>query len=135
MKNIIPVLFICTLIGIISCSKDSAKSEKFKLLTTPTWQSDSLLVNGLDASEAGGLLEDFKGAVKFNADYSGTFGKYVGTWRFAFNETEVVIASDSLALPITAVIDELTQTDLKIKTSYQIPGTGSINIRMTFKAQ
>jgi hypothetical protein len=135
MKNIIPILLICSFIGIISCSKENTKSEKFKLLTTPTWQSDSLLVNGLDASGAGGLLENFKGDVKFNADYSGTFGQYVGTWRFAFNETEVVIASDSLALPITAVIDVLTQTDLKIKTSYQIPGTGSINIRMTFKVK
>jgi hypothetical protein len=135
MKNIILLAAIVLSFQIFSCSKDSQSSDKFKLLTTPTWQSDSLLVNGVDASGPGGMLESFKGDVKFNTDYTGTFGQYEGTWRFAFNESQIVISSDSLALPVTAVIDELTQTSLKLKTSYTIPGTPAINLRMTFKAK
>lgn len=134
MKNLILLLTITLFAGIIACTKDT-KSEKFKLLTTPIWQSDSLLINGIDASIAGGLLEDFKGNIKFKSDYSGTFGKYSGTWSFVANESAIMIASDSLQFPITAIIDVLTQTDLKLKTSYTIPGTGTISIRMTFKAQ
>jgi hypothetical protein len=135
MKNLILLASIVLCFQIFSCSKDSTTSEKFTLLTTPTWHSDSLLVNGVDASGPGGMLESFNGIVKFNTDYTGTFGSYTGTWRFAFNETQIVIQSDSLQLPITAVIDELTKTSLKIKTSYAIPQVGTINLRMTFKPQ
>jgi hypothetical protein len=134
MKNIALFLAIVCCFQIFSCSKDS-QSEKFKLLTGPIWASDSLLVNGADASGPGGLLESFKGDVKFNEDYTGYFGDYTGIWRFAFNETQIVISSDSLPIPITAKIAELTQTSLKITTSYQIPQTGTLNLRMTFKAK
>jgi hypothetical protein len=134
MKNIVLFFAICLTFAIFSCNKEN-DSERFKLLTGVTWVSDSLLVNGFDASGPGGLLEDFKGDVKFNADYSGTFGNYDGTWRFAFDETEIVISSDSLLLPITAVIRELTESSLKVTTSYQIPPADPINIRMTFKAK
>ena len=134
MKNIVLALVtICSFL-IFSCSKNS-QSASFKLLTGPVWQSDSLLVNGVDAGGPGGLLENFNGDIKFNTDYTGTFGSYTGTWRFAFNETQIVISSDSLPLPLTAVINELTQSSLKITTSYQLPPAGSINIRMTFKAK
>ena len=134
MKNIALFMMICICFWIFSCSKDS-QSDKFRLLTGPVWASDSLLVNGDDASGPGGILEDFKGDVKFNTDYTGHFGAYTGTWRFAFNETQIVISSDSLPIPLTAVIAELTPISLKITTSFQTPALGSINIRMTFKAK
>jgi len=134
MKNIALFLVICGCFQIFSCSKDS-QSEKFKLLTGPVWASDSLLVNGEDASGPGELLENFKGDVKFRDDYSGNFGSYTGRWRFAFNETQIVITSDSLPIPLTAIIAELSQTSLKIKTSYTLSATETLNIRMTFKAK
>jgi hypothetical protein len=133
MKNITLFLVICCCFQIFSCSKDS-QSDKFKLLTGPIWASDSLLVNGADASGPGELLENFKGDAKFNTDYSGHFGTYTGTWRFAFNETQLVISSDSLPIPLTAIIAELTSSSLKVTTSYSIPPT-TLNIRMTFKAK
>ena len=129
MKNIALFLVIAGCFQIFSCGKGS-QSEKFLLLTGPVWASDSLLVNGEDASGTGELLENFKGDVKFNEDYTGTFGSYTGKWRFAFDETQIVISSDSLPIPLTAIIAELTQASLKITTSYS-----SINIRMTFKAK
>jgi len=134
MKNIVLFLFICCCFQIFSCKKDS-QSERFKFLTGPIWQSDSLLVNGEDAGGPGGLLENFSGDVKFNEDYTGYFGAYTGTWRFAFDETQIVILSDSLPIPLTAIIAELTRVSLKITTSYQIPASGPVNIRMTFKAK
>lgn len=134
MKNIALLLVICCLFQVFSCKKDS-QSEKFKLLTGPVWTSDSLLVNGEDASGPGELLENFKGDVKFNTDYSGVFGAYTGKWRFAFDETQLVISSDSLPLPLTAIIAELTQSSLKITTSYTLPAAGTLNIRMTFKPE
>jgi hypothetical protein len=134
MKNIALFIIICCFFQIFSCTKET-QSEKFKLLTGPVWASDSLLVNGDDASGPGGLLENFKGDVKFKEDYSGNFGSYTGTWRFAFEETQIVISSYSLPIPLTAIIRELTESSLKITTSYQLPQTGAINIRMTFKAK
>jgi hypothetical protein len=124
MKNLILLLVISGCFYMISCKKDS-QSENFKLLTTPVWSSDSLLVNGTDASDPGGLLENFKGDVKFNTDYTGTFGDYTGTWRFALNET----------LPLTTQIVELTTASLKIKTSFPVIQGTPLNIRMTFKAK
>jgi hypothetical protein len=133
MKNVAVFLLIICCFQIFSCKKDS-QTEKFKLLTGPVWQSDSLLVNGDDASGTGGLLEHFKGTAKFNTDYTGNFGTYTGTWRFAFNETQLVISSDSLLIPLTAIIAELTSSSLKVTTSYQVP-PNTLNIRMTFKAK
>ena len=134
MKNFALFLILCCCFQIFSCSKDT-QSDRFKLLTGPVWKSDSLLVNGEDAGGPGGLLENFKGDVKFNEDYTGNFGSYTGTWRFAFDETQIVISSDSLPIPLTAIIAELTSISLKITTSYQIPPNDPINIRMTFKAK
>jgi len=133
MKNAALLIVIVCCFQLFSCNKDSY-SEKFKLLTGPTWQSDSLLINGADGSGPGGLLEHFKGTARFNTDYTGTFGSYTGTWRFAYNETQIVISSDSLLIPITAVIAELTSSSLKVTTSYSVPPI-ILNIRMTFKPQ
>jgi hypothetical protein len=118
-----------------ACNKNS-ESERFKLLTGPTWGSDSLLANGVDASGPNGVLKNFKGDAKFNEDGTGNFGIYKGTWRFAYDETQIVIETDSLPIPLTTKIAELNTASLKITTSYPNITTGvTINIRMTFKAK
>ena len=132
MKNLALLLIISGCFFISSCKKDS-QSEQFKLLTGPTWASDSLLANKVDASGPGGMLENFKGEIKFNDDGTGNFGVYTGTWRFAYNETQIVITPNSLPLPMTTKIAELTKISLKITTSY--PTVPPTNIRMTFKAK
>jgi hypothetical protein len=133
MKKIIATfLIISGSYFFASCTKDS-QSERFRLLTGPVWLSDSLLANGVDAGGPDGTLFKFKGEAKFNEDGSGKFGNYNGKWRFAFDETQIVITSDSLPIPLTTVIAELTSKSLKITTSYQIPVP--VNIRMTFKAK
>lgn len=138
MKNLLLLLMIASIISLTNCSKDDS-DDRFGLLTTPTWASDSLLVNGADASGPGQQLEKFKGNAKFNKDGSGTFGIYKGTWRFPDKtRTTLVIVTDSLPLPLTTNIVELTSSSLKITT--QVPDLtgatgGNLNIRMTFKAR
>jgi hypothetical protein len=119
-----------------SCKKDS-QSDRFKFLTGPVWVSDSLLVNGIDASGTGGFLENFKGDAKFKTDGTGYFGNYTGSWRFASAETQIVIMADSLSIPLTANIAELTNISLKVTTSYPniLNPASPINIRMTFKSK
>ena len=135
MKNLALLLILSGCIFAFSCKKDS-ESEKFKLLTGHLWASDSLLANGVDASGPGGFLENFKGEVKFNVDGTGYFGEYTGTWRFAVDETQIVITTDVLPV-ISPVIVELTKTSLKIKTTFVNPANplASTNVRMTFKAK
>ncbi len=138
MKNTAYLTFFFVFLFAFSqCDKESGPSERFKLLTTPTWESDSLLVDGVDASGPGELLENFKGDAKFNTDGTGYFGIYEGTWRFAMNETELVIESTSLNFPLSTRIAELSITSLKITTSY--PNVANpeedIQIRMTFNAK
>ena len=135
MKNLSLFILIMGL-AILSCKKDET-SENFKMLTGPVWVSDSLLVNGLDAGGPGGMLENFAGDAKFNEDGTGYFGKYTGTWRFAFNETQLVITSDSLPIPLTTKLAELTQVSLKVTTAYPNLANPSapLYIRMTFKPE
>ena len=136
MKNIIYFLVIVGIVMLGSCKKTNTESERFKLLTGPTWLSDSLLVDKADAGGPGGLLYKFKGNAKFNTDKTGTFGSYQGTWDFAYNETELTIKSDSLPVILVASIAELTPISLKITTVYPNPLTAlPMNIRMTFKAK
>ncbi len=134
MKNLGLFLLITGFIYLVSCEKNK-DSDNFRNITGITWRSDSLLVNGIDASFAGAMLEDFKGDVKFNEDGTGTFGRFTGQWMFAFNETQLIITSDSLPLPLTANIRELTKTSLKITTVFTnpLPPPPTLNIRMTFK--
>ena len=134
MKNVALFLVICCSLQLFSCGKDS-NSENFKLLTGHVWTSDSLLVNGVDASGPGELLENFKGDAIFKEDHTGNFGTYTGTWRFAFNETQIVISSEALPISLTAIIAELNETSLKITTSYTLSATETLNVRMTFKAK
>jgi hypothetical protein len=134
MKNLALLLILAGCLFYSSCKKDS-QSEQFKLLTGPVWLSDSLLANGVDAGGPAGILFNFKGEAKFNQDGTGYFGAYTGTWRFAFNETQIIITADSLALPLTTQIAELTSRSLKIKTSYPnlLNPAAPLLIRMTFK--
>jgi hypothetical protein len=137
MKKLSLFLIILFSLFVFACSKPE-KSEKFKLLTTPVWTSDSLLANKLDASGPGGLLEKFKGDAEFKEDGTGTFGSYIGSWVFNPAETEITIFSDSLPnrLPVTCDIVELKTTSLKITTIVPDKNTlEPIDIRMTFKAK
>ena len=121
---------------VFSCGKK--ESERFRLLTDPVWVAESLLANGVDATGPDGILKDFVGDAKFNADGTGTFGAYTGTWRFDATETKLVISSPSLLIPITLNITELTSTSLKVQGSIPDPKnlTGPpINIEMTFKVK
>ena len=119
-----------------SCNKDDTPG-RFELLTGPTWTTDTLIANGVDASGPGGVLEKFKGDAKFKEDGTGYFGKYTGTWRFNMEETQITIITDSLPLPIVTNIKELTETSLKITTIVPNPldQYNPFNIRMTFKAK
>ena len=136
MKNLVLLLIVTGCFYFSSCKKDS-QSEAFKLLTGSVWVSDSLLANGVDAGGPDGLLEFFKGEVRFNVDYTGSFGNYTGTWRFSFNETQIVITTISLPVPLTTQIVELTNISLKITTSFPnlLDPNSPIYIRMTFKAK
>lgn len=129
MKNLVIGMIILSSFILFTCKKDDV-SERFKLLTGPVWVSDSLLANGVDGSGPGGVLEKFKGEAKFNTDGTGIFGVYSGTWKFAYNETEIIIRSDSLQIPVNAQIVDLTEVSLKITTGYP-----NLKIRMTFKTE
>jgi uncharacterized protein YceK len=130
MKNVVLLLIITALIVASSCGKEK-DSDRFKLLTSHTWASDSLLANGVDASDPGEMLALFKGDASFNEDGTGTFGQYTGTWMFTDNETNVAITSPDLPFALTTHIVELTSVSLKVTFTY--PGVTPTNIRMTFK--
>ncbi len=122
-------MLVMTLI-VSSCNKDK-ESDRFTLLTSHTWTSDSLMANGVDASDPGGMLALFKGDADFNEDGTGNFGQYTGTWMFTDNETNLAITSPDLPFALTTHIAELTAVSLKVTFTY--PGLIPSNIRMTFK--
>ncbi len=130
-------LFLTAILFVlISCGEDD-QDTPFNLLTGRTWVSESLLVNGQDASGPGQLLANFNGEAKFNKNGTGTFGTYTGSWRFAQNETQIIITTSDLPLPLTTVIELLNRTDLRINTAVPDPLNPAVNlqIRMTFKAK
>jgi hypothetical protein len=135
MKNLIMFIIIAACFFTFSCN--ISDSERFKFLTDPIWVTDSLIANGQDASGPGQLLGKFKGEAKFNEDGTGYFGKYTGTWNFSSNESQLVIKSDSIPIPVIADIRELTSTSLKVTAS--LPNALDLfnpyKIRMTFKAK
>ncbi len=134
MKRIFVLIAVLSTFCCLSCNKEEELSEKFIFLTTPTWQSVDLLVDGEDASGEGQALEKFMGEAKFHKDGTGYFGEYTGTWGFNNNETELVILAQEIGFPLTTVIDELTATSLKISTIF--PSTPEpLNINMTFTAK
>jgi len=135
MKPLPAIMLFLLSLYIISCENDDEKSERFKLLTQVVWQSDSLLVNGMDASGAGQLLEEFKGEAVFRTDGTGSFGNYTGTWRFAQNETELVISAAELPFPLVTRIAELTPVSLKVTAAFPNPHDppNPLMLRLTFK--
>ena len=119
-----------------SCSEEmDVNTEQFKLLTGHIWEADSLLADKVDASGPGGLLEGFTGDTKFNEDGTGYLGIYEGTWLFSNNEKDITINTDSLPIPITATIVELTEESFKITTSFPSLYLPPVDIRMTFIAK
>jgi len=134
MKKTLLLITTVAIVLLFACKKEK-ESERFSLLTAHAWTSDSLLVNNSDAGGPGGMLEKFKGDAKFEKDGTGYFGKYKGTWRFAYNEENLVIESDSLQVPLTAKIVLLTGIDFKITTTFPnlLSPQNPFNIRMTFK--
>lgn len=135
-KNILFLVFVIAIAVLAACNKDD-NTDPFELLTGSVWVSDSLLVDGEDASGEGEVLEKFKGEAKFNRDATGTFGEYSGVWRFAENRTEIIITTDSLPIPLTTIIAELTASSLKITTAYPslTNPEEEMKIRMTFNAK
>jgi len=134
MKNIVLLAIITGCFFVFSCG--DKESERFKFLTGPTWVAESLLANGVDATDPGGLLEGFVGDAKFNTDGTGTFGTYLGTWMFDANEEKLIISSPSLPISVTLNIVELTSTSLKLQGSLpnlQNPTGPAIDIQMTFR--
>lgn len=134
-KSTLIIVLILTVIAFFSCNKKNDKSDKFNFLTENVWLSDSLLVNGQDASGEGEPLENFVGEAKFNKDGSGTFGLYSGSWYFSNNETVITITAGELPIPLTCNIVELTASDFKITTAFTDPILGQLAIRITFKAK
>lgn len=126
------ILGICV---VFACKKnDPPPSERFNLLTTPLWTSDSLLANGEDASGPGELLEKFAGDAKFYEDGSGYFGQYTGNWQLTINDENITIFTDSLIFPVTCFIEELTESDFKIVTNFPVKDEPKpVDIRITFK--
>lgn len=123
------------LLFVWACStEEEGPSERFRMLTGVVWQSDSLLVAGRDAGGPGELLAAFRGEARFREDGTGYFGQFQGRWRFAMQETQVIIESDSLLIPVTARIAELTEVSLKIETAFPNPELPEEphQIRMTF---
>lgn len=135
MKKLLILMIVAAGLLIAACSEK--RSERFILLTTPIWASDTLYADGVDASGSGQLLEKFNGDAKFREDGSGDFGDYKGNWTFNNDETKLTITSDSLPVAIIANIDMLTTTDLRIITAVPNPQNllDPYDIRMTFKAK
>jgi hypothetical protein len=136
MKKLAFIILTTIILVAASCNKND-KSQRFKYLTTPTWVSDTLLANGVDASGPGQFLEIFKGDCKFNEDGTGTFVDYTGTWLFSPDESKITILTESLSFPITCNIVELNATSFKVTTTVPNPLNLSqqVAVRMTFKAK
>lgn len=135
MKKLTFLLIIAAGLLLMAC--DEKKSDRFILLTTPTWRADSLYADGVDASGPGQVLAKFVGDAKFKEDGTGYFGQYVGEWMLSLNEQYITITSDSIDIAIISDIELLTTTDFKITTSVPNPLnlTDPFDIRMTFKAK
>jgi len=135
-KYLLMAVFLSSIFIATSCGEDE-KDTPFTLLTGPVWVSDSLLVNGLDASGVGQPLANFRGEARFLQDGTGIFAGFTGTWRFAQNDTRLIIESPDFPIPITTQVVELSRADLKISTEVPnplLPGT-NMRIRMTFKSR
>ncbi len=131
------LLFIALCLTMLGCKKnedDAVKSERFIILTSLTWTSQTLEVDGVDASGPDGLLEPFVGDVTFNEDGTGTIGSETGTWNFTSNETQLIINSPALNFPVTLNIVELSETRLELTANIPNPDNflEQIEIRMVY---
>ncbi len=135
MKKLFSILLISVTVLMFSCKEK--ESERYELLTGTTWEAESLLANGVDATGPGGMLEGFSGVAKFKTDGTGTFGSFEGEWAFNSDETKITINSETLPLPITCSILELTSSTLKLQALVPNPEDlqNPITIEMTFSAQ
>ena len=136
MRNIIGLSLITAYLLLSGCNKDD-ESERFKLLTTPVWTSESILANGVEPAGSWIFLKQFSGDAKFNKDGTGSFGSYTGEWKFNAAETEITIITTAVSLPIITDIEELTSKSLKITTTVNNPlnPLESADVSMTFKAK
>lgn len=121
MKRIVVLVLIVAVSMLAACKKDK-ESERFRFLTGTNWQSDILTVDGEDASQEGQPLHAFVGEAQFRKDGTGYFGQYTGTWYFSNQEASITIVTEGLPLPLTALIDELTASSLKIRTTFPVLG-------------
>jgi hypothetical protein len=135
MKKLTFLLIITA--GLLFMACNEKKSERFILLTTPVWVSDTLYSDGVDASGTGQVLAKFVGDAKFYEDGTGYFGKYIGEWMLSLDEQYITITSDSIDIAIISDIELLTTTDFKITTTVpnKLNLTDPLDIRMTFKAK
>mgnify|MGYP004702466237 CR=1 FL=1 len=137
IKKILFLLIAIFSVAILTVGCEDEKDTPFTLLTGPVWVSDSLLVNGIDASGPGQVLANFKGEARFLKDGTGLFANFTGTWRFAQNDTQLILTSPDYPVPITTIIEELSRSNLRISTELPhplLPGT-IMRVRMTFKSR
>lgn len=136
MKRIALFVTITVCLLFSSCSKDK-ESDRFKFLTTPTWITEQLLVNGVSADGPGELLEGFKGDAKFNKDGTGSFGSYTGTWSFSSDESQLIITTPDLPIPVITNIIQITASRLEVTTVFpnQADPPNPYNITMVFRAK
>jgi hypothetical protein len=136
MKKIVLFFgFVLMVYVLMTCKKEEIHTDYLNLLTNHIWTADSLLADGVEAGGEGQLLEKFHGDTKFNEDGSGYVGDIVGTWEFTNNENALIITSDSLQIPVTAGIEELTSQSLKLTTAYPVQTSPELilaSVRMTF---
>ncbi len=138
MKQLGVLMLFLSVLVIVSCDKDEDEvSDRFRFLTSVDWESDSLLVNGMEAGGDGQMLENFRGTARFNEDGTGSFGGITGTWAFSQDETELIINTEELPFALTTKIIELTASSLKVTANFPNPlnPVDQLKIRMTFKAQ
>lgn len=133
---LIMMAFLC---AFHACKKDEEDklSEKEILLTNNTWNSISLLADGIEAGGVGEILYEFAGETVFNPDGTGQVGDYTGTWELSADETQIIIISDALDMPLTANIILLTEDTLEIFTVFPDTSTNPprlIEVEITFSS-
>jgi len=116
MKKFIYLSLVALVLLLVSCSKDE-KSERFILLTTPVWTTESITATGADTTGVGVLIKLIRGDAKFNPDGTGTLGMFSGQWSLSDDENQITITT--LALP-AIVADILTLTAQSLSLSADI---------------
>lgn len=121
------IFFVFSALVIAFACKKDEQTERFKYLTTPVWEAESLLLNGEDASNHE-VLGKFIGEAKFNKNGTGYLNESAARWRFLNNESQLLIDPDDLQVDIIANINKLDKDSLIISTSF----IGLGDIRFSF---